>query len=103
VVPPPPRSAALLEAEVPARIGGEALLRHRRHADGSNFDREIMTLHDVARYLVCSYATVFRLVSHEEIPGFRIGIDWRVRRVDVEEFIAKQQVGPRLAPTRKQR
>src|SRR5262249_9396881 len=49
----------------------------------------VMTLRQVAEYLDCSYRTVFKLVSHGEIPGFRIGIDWRVRRVEVNQWIAK--------------
>jgi excisionase family DNA binding protein len=106
VVPPPARTAALLEAKVPARVGKETLLTHRRHADGSDFNSEIMTLHDLARYLVCSYMTAFRLVRRGELRAFRlgsrIGSDWRVWRVDVEEWIAKQETGPRLAPERKQ-
>jgi excisionase family DNA binding protein len=36
------------------------------------------------------------LASHGEIPPFRLGSDWRVRRVDVEEWLAKQKAGPRL-------
>jgi excisionase family DNA binding protein len=43
-----------------------------------------MTLPEVAAYLKVSAATVYRLVRRKQLPGFRIGSDWRfsVERVD---------------------
>jgi excisionase family DNA binding protein len=63
----------------------------------------VLTLHEVADYLHCSYATVYRLARGGDIPGFRPagpGGDWRFLRSDVDKWIATQQVGlpPPLGP-----
>src|SRR5271154_1988571 len=53
---------------------------------------EIMTLHDVARYLNCHYTTVYRLIQRGGFPVFRLGSDFRIRRGDLEKWIVQQQV-----------
>jgi excisionase family DNA binding protein len=57
---------------------------------------EIMTLRGVADYLNCSPSTVFRLVHQAGLPAFRVGTDWRIRRADLEKWIARQHV--QMAP-----
>src|SRR5271155_2127086 len=51
---------------------------------------EIMTLHDVARYLNCHYTTVYRLIQRGGFPVFPLGSDFRVGRADLEEWIVQQ-------------
>ena len=61
-------------------------------------DRAVMTLHQVAEYLDCSYATVLLLVMRDGLLIFRLGgagDGWRVRRSDLEKWIA-QPAGSRL-------
>jgi excisionase family DNA binding protein len=63
-----------------------------------------MTLHQLAEYLDCSYATVLLLVMRNGLLIFRLGgagDGWRVRRSDLEKWIAERHVrpfgsGPRL-------
>jgi excisionase family DNA binding protein len=37
----------------------------------------MMTMQEVADYLRVTRSTVHRLLKHNEIPAFRIGIHWR--------------------------
>jgi len=53
-----------------------------------------MTLHQIAEYLNCSYATVLLLVMRHGLSIFRVGgagDGWRVRRDDLEKWIAEKQ------------
>jgi excisionase family DNA binding protein len=55
---------------------------------------EIMTVDDLAEYLKVHYSTVYRLLKRSDLPGFRLGSDWRFRRAEIDRWIAQQQVGP---------
>jgi excisionase family DNA binding protein len=55
---------------------------------------EIMTTEDVARYLVCYYETVYRLIKESKFPAFKLGSDWRFRRSDIDTWIAEHEVKP---------
>lgn len=52
---------------------------------------QIMTLDQVAKFLHVHPTTVYRLVKEKVIDGaFRVGSDWRFRRVDVDNWCTKQ-------------
>jgi excisionase family DNA binding protein len=46
-------------------------------------ESNVLTLRD------CSYGTVYGLARHGEIPGFKLGSDWRFLRSDIDTWIAK--------------
>jgi excisionase family DNA binding protein len=54
-------------------------------------DPEIMTSYEVAAYLRVSRATVIRLFKRRNLPGFRIGVDYRFRRADIDEWIEARE------------
>ena len=67
---------------------------------------DIMTLREVAEYLGCSKFTVYNLVKHGEFPAFRLGRDWRLRRSDIDKWIAQlqeQQQAPQAGVTASKR
>lgn len=51
-------------------------------------DGEILTLDEVAAYLKAGKKTVYRLVQHGQIPGFKLGGTWRFRRIELDRWIA---------------
>jgi len=70
-------------------------MKRRTKEPGSESDTrcEFMTLHDVARHLKCPYRTLYQLIVHERtLSAFWVGNDWRVRRSDLEKWIALQHV-----------
>ena len=50
---------------------------------------DILTIRDVQYYLGVGQRTVYRLIQSGELPAFRIGKLWRVRRKDLEHFCEK--------------
>lgn len=66
-------------------------MKHDHHQED-----EIMTVSEVAEYLKISEVTTYKFVQEGKIPGFKIGRHWRVKRIDLAEFIEKQKRGDRL-------
>ena len=54
----------------------------------------IMTLQEVAQYLRCHPSTIYRALKRGELPGFRIGSDWRFNSEMIERFSRKEDAGP---------
>lgn len=52
-------------------------------------DGEILTLDEVAVYLKAGKRTVYRLAQKGEIPAFKLGGTWRLRRSDLDRWIAE--------------
>lgn len=51
---------------------------------------KIMTLREAAQYLKMNYRTVYRLAERAEIPAFRLGKNWRVRKDLLDKSILEQ-------------
>jgi excisionase family DNA binding protein len=54
-------------------------------------DPEIMTADELAAYLKVSTATVYRLFKRRNLPGFRIGTEYRFRRAVIDEWIEERE------------
>ena len=50
----------------------------------------IMTSKEVAEYLRIHQATLSKLVRRGEIPGFKIGRDYRFRRDQIDKWMAEK-------------
>jgi excisionase family DNA binding protein len=66
--------------------------RRTQEPESGGIGREIMTAQQAAELLHCHSTTVQRMVHAGKLPGFRIGIDFRFRRADLQEWIAQQHV-----------
>lgn len=53
---------------------------------------EFMSIKDVAEYLEVDYKTVYRLVRRGEIPSSQVGRVYRIRKADVETYLADQRL-----------
>lgn len=51
---------------------------------------EILTIRDVAEYLKVTEKTVYGLAQKRQIPGFKVGGQWRFRREDIAAWIGAQ-------------
>ena len=49
-------------------------------------EKNIMTVHEVARYLRLSQAKVYRLAKAGKIPAMRIGKSWRFRKDMIDDW-----------------
>jgi len=54
---------------------------------------EILTIEQVARYLSLHELTVRRLAREEEIPAFKVGRQWRVKRELLDRWIEREAFG----------
>ena len=52
-------------------------------------ESKVLTVRDLAEYLHCHYATVYRLIRQREIPGFELGGSWRFLKSEVDKWIAQ--------------
>ncbi len=50
-------------------------------------ESDILTLEEVARYLKLKPQTVYKWAQEEQIPGAKIGKEWRFRKSMLDEWI----------------
>jgi excisionase family DNA binding protein len=51
---------------------------------------EIFSIRQLAAYLMVSEKTLYRMVERRQIPGVRVGSQWRFRRSDIEAWLSEQ-------------
>lgn len=56
----------------------------------NEFD-EMLTIDEVGQILYCGKNTVYRLLSEQEIHGFKIGSVWKIPSGAVKEYLARKQ------------
>jgi excisionase family DNA binding protein len=50
-----------------------------------------MTANEVAEYLRVDRTRIYRLLQRKELPGFKVGTDFRLRRADIDQWILKKE------------
>ena len=63
-----------------------------KQKDNGSQQADILTVHDVARYLRLSEAKVYKLARESCIPAIRLGKSWRFRKDLIDEWIRKETV-----------
>ena len=66
------------------------LSAHQARGKGLEEGDEIMTIQEVARYLSLHELTVRRLAREGEVPAFKIGRQWRVKKEILNRWIERQ-------------
>ncbi|HKC24799.1 MAG TPA: PTS sugar transporter subunit IIA [Thermoanaerobaculia bacterium] len=51
---------------------------------------EIFSIRQLAAYLMVSEKTIYRMMEKRQIPGVRVGSQWRFRRHDIEAWLSEQ-------------
>lgn len=51
---------------------------------------DVLTIREVADLLRIGEKTAYTLVQNRELPGFKVGGQWRFRRSDIEAWIERQ-------------
>jgi len=57
-------------------------------------DGAMLTLEEVAAYLKAGKQTVYRLAQEGKIPGSKLGGSWRLRRAELDQWIAASIENP---------
>jgi len=50
-------------------------------------DSDILTIRQLADYLMVSEKTVYRMLDRDEIRGVRVGVQWRFRKSDIDAWL----------------
>lgn len=48
---------------------------------------DVLTIHELAALLRVGLKTAYTLTQNGEVPGFKVGGQWRFRRRDIEAWI----------------
>ncbi|QXR35341.1 helix-turn-helix domain-containing protein [Alcaligenes aquatilis] len=56
-------------------------------------DDEFLSIKQVAELLKVTERTIYRLASAKQIPAFKVGGTWRFSRVEINQWIQRQQEG----------
>jgi excisionase family DNA binding protein len=48
----------------------------------------VLTVHNVAEHLRVHPSTIYRLLKNKQLPGFRVGSDWRFDRKEIDRWRA---------------
>jgi excisionase family DNA binding protein len=51
---------------------------------------DILTIRQLAEYLMVSEKTVYRMLDRNELPAVRIGAQWRFRRQDIDAWLTEE-------------
>jgi excisionase family DNA binding protein len=50
---------------------------------------QLLTLQQLAEYLNVDKFTVYRLLADKQLPGFKVGNQWRFKRKMIENWLKK--------------
>lgn len=50
------------------------------------FESKVITLEQVAEYLKVHPSTIYRLLKRKELPGFKVGRDWRFNIESIDKW-----------------
>jgi excisionase family DNA binding protein len=53
----------------------------------------VLTLEEVAQYLRVHPSTIYRLVKKKQLPGFKVGSDWRFNLESIDRWRAEAERG----------
>jgi len=53
-------------------------------------EKEVLTLEEVAEYLRLSKKTVYKMARSGELPAFKAGNHWRLKRPELDEWIRRR-------------
>jgi excisionase family DNA binding protein len=52
----------------------------------------MLTVEEVADYLRVSRSTICRLLKRKELPGFKVGSDWRFNVETIDRWLAEREI-----------
>ena len=61
---------------------------------------DILTISDVAEFFKVADKTVYALAQKGELPGFKVGGQWRFRRTAIDAWIDERTLATEPRPTK---
>ena len=53
--------------------------------------KQVMTVKDIAEYLNMHPMTIYKLVKGGNIPAFKVGTSWRIKRESISKWIKERE------------
>jgi excisionase family DNA binding protein len=53
-----------------------------------------MTVKELAAYLRVHPSTIYKLLRHRELPGFRVASEWRFHLATIDRWLLERNVKP---------
>ena len=72
-----------------------AMGRKRLEAGQKDMVAGMLTVTEVADYLKISRSMIYRLLKRGEIPGFKMGSDWRLYVEEIDRWRAEREIRSR--------
>ena len=63
--------------------------------------REVMNIRQASQYLGVSPDTLYKYVSEEKIPGFKLGNRWKFKKSILDSWMENQSLNSEVARPRK--
>ena len=57
---------------------------------GTQTAGDILTIRQLAEYLMVSEKTVYRMLDRSELPAMRVGSQWRFRKLDIDAWLTEE-------------
>lgn len=51
-----------------------------------------LTIKELAKYLNVTERTIYNLLERGELPGFKVGANWRFRKEDIDKWIEQNMI-----------
>jgi len=61
-------------------------------AQGKTVSDDIMTVREVAAYLKVNERTIYRLVTDQKIPSFKVGGSWRFKKGAIDQWVQQNTI-----------
>jgi excisionase family DNA binding protein len=62
-------------------------------------DTRVLTVEDLSDYLRVHRSTIYRLLKKGQLPGFKVGSDWRFNLDAIDQWRLNQYRREELAPS----
>jgi excisionase family DNA binding protein len=62
-----------------------------KSGNGDDVNDEIMTIKEIAVYLKVTDKTIYRLLTSNKLPAFKVGGSWRFQKDKIDQWISSQQ------------
>jgi excisionase family DNA binding protein len=82
--PPPPKGGGLATTRI-----GDSIVAEPKY----NLPR-VMTVRELSAYLRVHPSTIYKLLRRGELPGFRIGTDWRFNAEVIDRWCLERNMKP---------
>jgi excisionase family DNA binding protein len=64
---------------------------------------DTFTIKELSEHLKIHQTTIYRLLREGRLPGFRVGTNWRLNRIAIQEWERAETSGPQVVSKRGRR